>query len=180
MPGSGVPLGGVAIRSHLQEVADQLDGPGPQHTLVLVGGALLAWHGLRDTTRDVDSLRRLDTELRRAVERVAKLHGLTADWLNDNAAGFRPVTFDEQDCDVLLDHPRLLVLGAPLDQVFLMKLYRVEAQDYEDLIRMWPQCSFASPADAAAQFQLAYPHAPDDPGLVAMIVDIESAAGSRG
>lgn len=179
MPGSGKPLGGVEIRVHLQEVADQLDRSGPQRTLVLVGGALLAWHGLRDTTRDVDSLRRLDEELRRAVERVADLHGLTADWLNDNAAGFRPITFEEKDCDVLLDHSLLLVLGAPLDQVFLMKLYRVDAQDYEDLIRLWPQCHFASPVDAASQFQKAYPHAPDDPGLVNMIVDIERAATSR-
>ncbi len=52
MHDSGVPLGGEEIRSHLQEVAAQLGGKGPKHTLVLVGGALLAWHGLRDTTRD--------------------------------------------------------------------------------------------------------------------------------
>lgn len=176
MSGSGTPLGGAEIRAHLHEVADQLDGPGSQHTLVLVGGALLAWHGLRDSTRDVDSVRRFDDELRQAAERVAAAHGLTINWLNDNAAGFRPFTFDEGDCDVLLERRRLRVLGAPLEQVFLMKLYRVDAQDYEDLISMWPLCSFTSPADAAAQFAAAYPHAPADPELVTMIGDIARAA----
>lgn len=179
LSGSSTPLGGAEIRAHLQEVAAQLTGAGPKHTLILVGGALLALHGLRDTTRDVDSVGRVGEELREAVERVAKLNDLAVNWLNDNAAGFRPFTFEERDCDVLLDHHRLLVLGAPLDQVFLMKLYRVDAQDYEDLITMWPRCTFASPADVAAQFQQAYPHAPDDPGLVHMIADIEKAAQSR-
>lgn len=176
MPGSGTPLGADEIRAHLREVADELGGPGPRHTLIVVGGALLAWHGLREATQDVDSIRRLDDDLRRAVQRVAQVHGLAVDWLNDNAAGFRPFTFVEQDCDVLLDHPRLLVLGAPLDQVFLMKLYRVDVQDYEDLIGLWPRCHFASAEEAAEQFHKAYPHAPEDPGLVAMITDIAQAA----
>lgn len=87
MPSSGPPLGGAEIRSHLLEVADQLTGSGPKHTVIPVGGALLAWHEMRDSTRDIDSLRRLDAELRQAVERVAKLRGLAVGWLNDHAAG---------------------------------------------------------------------------------------------
>lgn len=176
MPTEGAPLDGAQIRAHLLSVAETLEPGRPQHTLIVVGGSLLAWHGLRDTTRDVDSVRRLDDELRRAVAEVARTHGLAADWLNDNAAGFRPFTFTEDDCVVLLDTPRLLVLGAPLDQVFLMKLYRVDAQDYEDLIMLWPLCRFTSPEEAAAQFHAAYPHAPEDPELASMIRDIASAA----
>lgn len=180
MPGNDVPLGGADIRDYLREVADELVGPGPQHTVVVVGGALLAWHALRDTTRDVDSVRRLDDELRQAVARVALRHELGPAWLNDNAAGFLPATFREQDCQVLLDRPRLSVLGAPLDQVFLMKLYRVDAQDYEDMVTMWPRCAFVSPQDAAEQFRRAYPHAPDDPYLVTMITDIAGEGSSVG
>lgn len=59
-----------------------------------------------------------------------------------------------------------------------MKLYRVDAQDYEDMIVMWPHCRFTSPAHAAARFHEAFPHAPDDPGLVGMIADIARAAAA--
>ena len=76
MSDSDRPLDGAEIRAHLTEVADQLGEHGPAQVLVLVGGALLAWHGLRDTTRDVDSVRRLDEELRRAVGQVALRHDL--------------------------------------------------------------------------------------------------------
>jgi hypothetical protein len=57
-----------------------------------------------------------------------------------------------------------------------MKLYRVDAQDYEDLIKLWRRCNFASPTDAAAQFHEAYPHAPEDPWLINMITDIAAAS----
>jgi hypothetical protein len=65
---------------------------------------------------------------------------------------FRPGTFQEQECEVLLDRGRLLVLGAPLDQVFLMKLYAARAPDYDDLVRLWPRCAFGTPEKAVEQF----------------------------
>lgn len=45
------------------------------------------------------------------MEKVAAAHDLPSGWLNDNAAMFLPATFERDDCDVLMDHPRLLVLG---------------------------------------------------------------------
>jgi hypothetical protein len=42
-------LQGPQIRTYLTEVAPRLAPVGPQHTLLLVGGSLLAWHGLRDS-----------------------------------------------------------------------------------------------------------------------------------
>lgn len=96
----------------MAEVAEALPVVGDRHVVVVAGGALLAWRGLRGATRDVDSIRRLDDELRVAVEQVAGRHGLAPRWLNDSAAAFVPATFVEEDCDVLLDHPALLVLGA--------------------------------------------------------------------
>ena len=172
-------MGATEIRDYLQEVADLLTGDGPQHTLIVAGGALLAWQGLRESTRDVDSVRRIDPEVRAAVERVARAHDLAFDWLNDHAAGFLPFTFMEDECSRLLDSSRLLVLAAPLDQVFLMKLYRLSAQDYEDLIALWNQCGFTSPEHAAGLFREAYPHAPEDPGLVSLIADVQKAATPR-
>ncbi len=61
---------GRTIRAPVGEVADRLPPEDPQHLVVLAGGSLLAWHGLRESTRDVDSLRPLDLELARAADAV--------------------------------------------------------------------------------------------------------------
>ncbi len=50
-----------------------------------MGGSLLAWHDLWDSTEDVDSVRRLDDELRVAVASVARARGLAPGWLNADA-----------------------------------------------------------------------------------------------
>ncbi len=112
---------------------------GPRHSLVIVGGSLLAWHGLRQTTEDVDSVRHLGAELRTAVASVASDHGLSPTWLNANAASFIPATFDPGECEVFLYHPRLLVLGAPLRDVFVMRIYRGSPNGLDDMVAMWPR-----------------------------------------
>ena len=112
---------------------------GPRHSLVIVGGSLLAWHGLRQTTEDVDSVRHLGAELRTAVASVASDHGLSPTWLNANAASFIPATFDAGECEVFLYHPRLLVLGAPLRDVFVMRIYRGSPNGLDDMVAMWPR-----------------------------------------
>jgi len=114
--------------------------------------------GYRDATRDVDSVSSLDDTLRSAVEEVASRHGLAPKWLNDAAAGFLPQTFDERRCTVLIEHSRLLVLGAPLDQIFVMKLFAYRAVDIADLRSIWPDCGFESPEAAADLYHRAYPH----------------------
>ena len=40
---------------------------------------------------------------------MAERHDLTPTWLNHSASAFRPATFDDADCDVLIEHPRLLM-----------------------------------------------------------------------
>ncbi|MFZ1441057.1 MAG: hypothetical protein WAX12_02180 [Candidatus Microthrix subdominans] len=157
-----VPLSGDQIRRYLGEVARSMGPGGPQHTLILVGGSLLAWHGLRQTTLDVDSVRRLDAELSAAAALVAKRHGLPPRWLNSNAQPFAPVTLKESECEVLAEYPRLKLLGAPWSQIFVMKLYAGREQDREDLAAIWSRTGFASADAAARMFREAYPHAPDD------------------
>lgn len=66
--------------------------------MVLVDGSLLAWHGLRDSTRDVDSLRPLGAELAHVADEVGAAHGLAAGWLNARAAAFLPLTMHVEDC----------------------------------------------------------------------------------
>lgn len=173
------PLSREDIVALVTEVADELPTGGIRRSIVVVGGSLLAWHGLRDTTADVDSIRRLDEELAIAVARVAQRHDLPARWLNDSAAAYWPQTLDEASCDVLLDHPALLVLGAPHWAVFLMKLLAARAADYDDLVRLWPRCGFSSPAEAAAEMYDAFPAAPADPYLAEFVQRIAQEAATR-
>lgn len=161
-----VPLDRDAILRHLSEVAEELGAADPGHVVVVVGGSLLALRDVRTTTTDVDSLIRLDAELKAAIATVGERHGLSSFWLNDSAAAFRPQTFEEGACEVLLESGRLTVLGAPLEQVFLMKLYAARAADYDDLVSLWPLCTFGSPEEAVKQFGAAYPHLEADPYLV--------------
>jgi len=73
-----VELDGRTIRPLLGEVAGRPPREVPQHLMVLAGGSLLAWHGLRESTRDIDSRRPLDTELAQAADEVGAAHGLPA------------------------------------------------------------------------------------------------------
>ena len=138
-------------------MAAELTDRGPKHTVTVVGGASLAWHGLRDATRDVDKATLLDRELTEAVARVAERHDLAPKWLNDAAAAFFPATFEPDECESLLDSRTFRVLGAPFDQVFLMKLNASRAVDTDDLEALWPHCSFRSPEAAAEAFYDGYP-----------------------
>jgi hypothetical protein len=154
---SDQPLGRDDIRSLLLEVSDELSNSTGRR-IVVVGGALLALHGLREATRDVDSTTAIDEELRVAVARVAARHGLAPAWLNDRARPYLPATFQEDDCQVLIDRPNLTIMGAPLDQVLLMKVFASRAADADDIQILWEHCSFETPEEAADAFHRAYPH----------------------
>jgi Nucleotidyltransferase of unknown function (DUF6036) len=163
---SETPLDREAILAYLREVSNTLADTGPQHTVIVVGGSLLAFHGLRQATVDVDSVKRIGSELKAAVESVALLHDLAPAWLNDSASAFRPATFDEADCEKLLVKGRLTVLGAPLRQVFVMKLNAARARDHDDLVALWRACDFESAEQAVDLHRNAYPHETDDPYLI--------------
>lgn len=128
----------------------------------------------------MDSVLSLDQALRAAVAQVAEHHNLSPHWLNDKARPFAPQSLRQRDCDVLLDHPALLVLGAPLAQVFLMKLdaSRVRSSDVDDMIILWPHCGFASPQEVVQQYYDAYPLATQDEYLTEYVAGIASASGT--
>jgi len=171
---SDQPLGRDQIVALVEEVAAELAPVGSQHVVIVVGGSLLAWHDLRDTTVDVDSIRRMDQELTSAVAAVGARHDLAPKWMNDSAAAFAPQTFDEAECAVLLDRPRLRVLGLPLRDAFLMKLaaVRVRTRDYDDMVSLWPSAGFTSAAEVVEAMSHAYPAAPDDPHLESFVQQI--------
>jgi hypothetical protein len=165
-------LDGDDIRRLVSEVADELGPLSSQRTLVIVGGSLLAWHGLRDATQDVDTIRQLDDELKSAVAVVAARHGLSVSWLNDHAAAFAPFTFELERCELLVEHPALLVLGLPLRDVFLMKLRRADPADLNDIRALWPHVSdaFTTARHIAAAFDAAFPDEPVDDYLAEFVV----------
>lgn len=172
-------LSGERIRELVTEVAEQLGVQRTRATIIMVGGSLLAWHGLRSATEDVDTTVHLDAELRSAVRVVAERHRLAVDWLNDHAAPWHPETLRPEQCDLLLDHPRLRVLGAPLADVFLMKLNRSEPQDVLDMIMLWPLVVsvFPTGSHVVDAFYQAYPLEEPDDHLGAFVVDLAERAG---
>ena len=93
------------IRAHLEEVADELGSEGLDHEIVIVDGSLLAWHGVRSATFDVDTITRMHEEIIDAVATVANRHGLAPSWLNDSAAPFAPWAFHVDRCEVLIAQP---------------------------------------------------------------------------
>jgi hypothetical protein len=104
-------------------------------------------------------------------------HELADGWLNDAAAPFWPVGARYVDAAVVYEREGLSVRAPDPEIVFVMKLYRADPQDREDLIDLWPLCRFDEPADATDAFRNAYPHAPDDPHLTDFIAAVAADAG---
>jgi len=59
-----------------------------------------------------------------------------------------------------------------------MKLYRAHPQDREDLVTLWPLCSYANLLEAADAFTNAYPHAPEDECLAECITEVTRDAAT--
>lgn len=174
------PLSHAQIKAYLSELAEILGEVGSTEVLVVVGGALLAHYGIREGTRDVDSVRQFDDEVRAAAAAVAERHDLAPDWLNTRAVPFRPATLNEADCEIMLEQGRLLVLAAPIDQVFLMKLNSTRSTDQADLAPAWPHTSFKTAQGVVRAFWEAFPGSPDDEHLVGYVQDIiDEAEGDR-
>jgi hypothetical protein len=169
-------LNRTQIAQYLRELADLLGEKGSPEKVIVVGGALLAHYGIREGTRDVDSAHQFGEELQSAAAEVAIRHDLAPDWLNARAAPFRPVTLDESDCEVILERGRLLVLAAPVDQVFLMKLNSARATDQADLVIIWPHTRFSTAKEVVTAYWEAFPEAPDDEYLVGYVEGIISEA----
>lgn len=166
-PGIGL-LDRKTILAYLQELATAL-ASGEQHRIVMVGGSFLALHDLREATHDIDSIKRLDPELRAAAAAVAARHDLNPHWLNDNASLFAPQGLHEDMCTPVIDRPRLLVLEPPARYVFAMKLFSTRVADTADLQPLWALTGFESAEQAVTFMESCYPHAEPDPYLAAFL-----------
>jgi hypothetical protein len=160
------------LEALFDELAVELERLATSADVVMVGGSWMLWHSRRASTRDIDSARRFDADLSSAIERVGARHDLPPRWLNDAATPYWPSGASYDDCEVVYERASLVVRTPSPEIIFVMKLYRADPQDREDLVTLWPLCSFASPAEALDAFTKAYPHAPDDEYLGDYIADI--------
>lgn len=137
----------------------------------------MALRHLRETTEDVDSVRRLEPRLREAAARVAVARDLAPDWLNDHAVAFAPTGL--KVTDTVFESDTLTVWLPWHDDIFLMKLAAGREQDRIDMIALWPFCSFGSAAAAVGAFNERIPMADDDPHLVEYVAGVADAAAHR-
>ena len=121
------------LETLFDDLAEELAQLGTTAEVVMVGGSWMLWHSQRQSTRDVDSARRFETDLSEVIDRVAATHDLTPGWLNDAAAAFWPAGASYDDSDVIYRRSTLVVRTPRPEVIFVMKLYRADPQDREDL-----------------------------------------------
>jgi hypothetical protein len=161
----------------LRALADLLQNLGAAHQeIIIVGGSYLAIKNLRQATRDVDSVTRVEFATKRAIAEIGQSRGYEADWLNDAAASFYPIGLTVDHCTVLLEHPSLTVLGPSADWIFLMKLDAARAIDLPDLQKLWAHTGFLNAFEVVERFKEAYPMSPTDPYLITYVEEIIQAA----
>lgn len=169
-------LGRRELEALFEELATELEVGRLHAEILMVGGSWMLWYEMREATRDVDSAQRLSSDVAAAVARVAPRHDLDPDWLNDRAASFVPLGFDMATATIVYEHAALIVRTPPASTIFLMKLYAGRAPDHDDVVKLWPVSRFSTPEEAVAAYERAYPHAPDDPHLVAFVAEISRAS----
>ena len=68
-----------------------------------------------------------------------------------------PHGFNPDRGEVIWADDRLVVIGAPIDQVFLMKVHAARASDLPDIRSLWPRSGFETVDEAAKAYSDAYP-----------------------
>ncbi len=128
---------------------------------------------------DVDSVTRIDAELAQDIQEVAATFGWQTNWLNDNAAMFKPNGIDYDRSAVLYENEVLRVIGPHVDDVFIMKLYAARQVDIPDLVVLWPQVTFQTGSDVVDRYNDAYPAAFHDEYLIEFVQLIIGQASSK-
>ncbi|MCI0662897.1 MAG: DUF6036 family nucleotidyltransferase [Acidobacteria bacterium] len=121
------------IEKYLRALNDELISMGVKGEICLYGGAVMCLvYQARPSTKDVDAIFQPADKLREAAARVAKTHGLRADWLNDAVKGF----VVEHPQRVIFDLPALKVYVPEPDYLLAMKTLasRVDSSDKEDIL----------------------------------------------
>ncbi len=119
------------IKQYLAELNDELRAMDVKGEICLYGGAVMCLvFDARPATKDVDAVFRPAQRIRQAAERVAQVHNLRGDWLNDAVKGF--VVPHAQR--LLFDFTHLKVYVPEPDYLLAMKAMaaRVDETDRKD------------------------------------------------
>lgn len=142
----------------LNELAVELVARGQRGELFLVGGAAMAIaYDTRRATRDLDGVFEPKQAVYAAAARVAAVHDLPEDWLNDAVKGFLPGP-DAEAC-VFFDHPGLSVRVASPRYLLVMKLLAARVERDEDDIRaLYKLCGFSTSEQGLDLVRTMYPN----------------------
>ncbi len=119
------------IKQYLAELNDELRAMDVKGEICLYGGAVMCLvFDARPATKDVDAVFRPAQRIRQAAERVAQVHNLRGDWLNDAVKGF--VVPHAQR--LLFDFTHLKIYVPEPDYLLAMKAMaaRVDETDRKD------------------------------------------------
>jgi hypothetical protein len=160
------------LESLFDELADELTRLGIAAEVVMVGSAgCFGTHNAHPPVTSTRPAASTSTSARPSIA-SARGHDLRPGWLYDDAAMFWPSDTNYDECTIVYQHRALVVRTPRPEIIFMMKLYRADPQDREDLVTLWPLCNFADPDDAAHAFSGAYPHALEDEHLTEYIADV--------
>lgn len=112
----------------------------------------------RKSTRDIDALVIAPSEVRRAIEAVARKHGYPAVWLNDGAKGFgAPGAVETQE----LVQSHLRVVTPPPEYILAMKCISAQTgldeHDKEDAKFLVSKLGIREEADLVPRVEKYYP-----------------------
>ena len=159
------------IKRYLAELNEELRAMDVKGEICLYGGAVMCLvFNARPATKDVDAVFRPAQQVRQAAERVAQVHNLRRDWLNDAVKGY--VVPHAQR--VLLDFSHLKVYVPEPDYMLAMKVMaaRVDETDRSDAELLIRSLGLKTPDEVFAIVEKYYPRRQIKPATQFFIEEI--------
>lgn len=166
------------IENYLSELSDELSEMGVKGEICLYGGAVMCLvYQARPNTKDVDAVFQPTSQIRAAAERVAQVHGLRDDWLNDAVKGF----VVEHPQRILFDYPALKVFVPEPDYLLAMKTLasRVDTSDKDDIVFLLKLLKLQTADEVLAILEKYYPRQRIKPATQFFVEELFEPNGAR-
>ena len=159
------------IKQYLGELNDELRAIDVKGEICLYGGAVMCLvYDARPATKDVDAIFKPTRQMREAAGRVASVHNLKSDWLNDAVKGF-VVPHPQR---VLYDFPNLKVFVPSPDYLLAMKTLaaRVDTEDVPDVRLLISHLGLRKPEEVFVILEKYYPQRQIKPATQYLIEEL--------
>lgn len=125
----------MSLVEEVDEVLQAEAEPGVMYVLYVVGGVAMGPVFDARMTQDIDvATEGIPAEVSRAAKVVAKRHGISSTWINNQAAEFIDVDLPLEAFDILYAGQSLLVRGAKPEYLLAMKVMSGRGKDLQDII----------------------------------------------